>query len=158
MENREKRATIRHFREEALARNGLGSGGLQNGGASSAAPSPGWLQLQADAREVAHAARAFPGVAIPVLELLRERFPAFGLLARCLCESSPRLIQLPGSLRFVGVAGLAIARLGEPLPEQVLLGEVALGFLHYTRRAFEPLSLPVETAVDHPAQDAGPFG
>ena len=46
----------------------------------------------------------------------------------------------------------------KPLGEEVLFLEVVVGRGLTLSGRMRPLRLPVEAALDHPAQDAGPFG
>ena len=64
----------------------------------------------------------------------------------------------PGRVPLVLVAGLGIAGISEPLRHQVLVLEVALGGPDDAGGPHQAVRLPVETALDHPSQDARPFG
>jgi len=55
------------------------------------------------------------------------------------------------------VAGLAVARLGEPVRERVLIAEIVGGLGGDDRGPDKAVLLPVLAAVEHPSEDGGRF-
>jgi hypothetical protein len=106
-----------------------------------------------------------PGLGVPIPEILKT--PSGQLCAECLATSrllprvvgklGPGLEQRCRHLPLEGVPRLGIACLGKPLPHQILVLEIAFGRPDDAFRPHQAACLPVEAAIDHPAQDAGPF-
>lgn len=80
-----------------------------------------------------------------------------GKFAGRLGIGSPTIKKPLRGFPFVMVAGIAIAFVGQPLGEQVLIGEIAGRRVDDAVGPYKAVRLPVKVAVDHPAQDRRPF-
>src|SRR3954469_8142359 len=80
-----------------------------------------------------------------------------GMFAGGLRIGRPACKEICTSLPLVIVAGIDLTLVLEPLSEHILVLEVVVGRFEDARGAHEAVPLPVETTLNHPSQDPGPF-